>query len=302
MQARGGDADFRTESQFAAIREPRRGVDHHHRRAQRVHEGFAVCGIAGGDHFGVIGGVLLDMRDGRADIRHHADRQDQIEILGSVVVFGSGQHIRQQRLRGRIAAQFHTAFAQCSGGKRQELRRDGFVHQQRLQRVAGRRARYLAVNQQIHRQRDIGAVIHEQMAHALVMLDHRHTRVLGDKTDQAFAAARNRQVDDVVELQQFQHGLAAQVFDQRQRRFRQAGVAQCALQACRNGGVGMDRLRAAAQDHAVTGLDAERCGIGGHVRPRFVDHRDHSQRYAHLLHADAIRPHVLARNLAHRVR
>jgi hypothetical protein len=42
--------------------------------------------------------------------------------------------------------------------------------------------------------------------------------MLGDEADQAFAAARNRQVDDVAELQQLHHRLAAQVLDQRDRR------------------------------------------------------------------------------------
>ena len=41
--------------------------------------------------------------------------------------------------------------------------------------------------------------------------------MLGDEADQAFAAARNNQVDDIRKLDQFQHRLAAQVVQQHQR-------------------------------------------------------------------------------------
>ena len=94
------------------------------------------------------------------------------------------------------------------------------MHQQRFQRVAGAGPRNLAIEQQVQRQIKIGGGIHVQMADTLVVLDHRHPRVFGDEADQAFSAARNREIDDVVELQQFHHRLAAQIVDQRDRRSR----------------------------------------------------------------------------------
>ena len=39
----------------------------------------------------------------------------------------------------------------------------------------------------------------------------------------------------------------------------------------------MDRLLAAAEDHGVAALDAERGGVDRHVRPRLVDEEDHAR-------------------------
>jgi len=104
------------------------------------------------------------------------------------------------------------------------------VHQQRFQRVAGTGPRHLAIDQQAQGQARIGAGVHEQVAHALVVLDHRHARVFGHEADQALATARDGQVDDVGELQQFQHGLAREVFDHGQHRRIQAGFGDGAAQ------------------------------------------------------------------------
>src|SRR3546814_3255816 len=41
----------------------------------------------------------------------------------------------------------------------------------------------------------------------------------------------------------------------------------------------MDALRAAAQNGGVAGLEAERAGIGGHVRPALVDDADDPERH-----------------------
>ena len=176
------------------------------------------------------------------------------------------------------------------------------MHQQRLQRVADARARYLAVEQQPQREIQVGAGIDEQVADAFVVLDHRHARVLGDETDQALATARDGEVDEVGELQQLDHRLAAQVLDQGQRGIGQACFAQRALQRGGDGGIRMDRLAAAAQDHAVAGLQAQGRGIGRDVGARLVDHRDHAQRHAHALDDDAVGARLAARDQAHRVR
>ena len=51
--------------------------------------------------------------------------------------------------------------------------------------------------------------------------------------------------------------------------------------------VAAQRLRAAAQDGGVAGLEAQPRGIRGHVRPRFVDDADHAERHAHAADLDA---------------
>ena len=140
------------------------------------------------------------------------------------------------------------------------------------------------------------------MAHALVVLDHRHARVLVDEADQALAAARNEQIEDVVELHHLHHRLAAEVLHQRHGVLVHAGVAQGLAQAGGDGGVGAHRFLAAAQDHAVAGLQAQRRGVGGDVGTRLVDHADHTQRHAHALDLEALVGGVALGDLADRVR
>ena len=55
---------------------------------------------------------------------------------------------------------------------------------------------------------DVGGGVHVDVAHALVVLDHRDARVLGDVADQALAAARDAEIDQVVELHQLGDRLA----------------------------------------------------------------------------------------------
>ncbi len=73
---------------------------------------------------------------------------------------------------------------------------------------------------------EIGTGIDEQVADALVVLDHRYRCVLGDEADQAFTTARDGQVDQFVQLQQFQHGFATQVGQHRHSGSRGNAVGQ----------------------------------------------------------------------------
>ena len=57
-----------------------------------------------------------------------------------------------------------------------------------------------------------------------------------------------------------------------------------------DGAGGAEAVRAAAQDHGIAGLEAQRAGIGGDVRPALVDHADDAERHAHALDAHAVRP------------
>ena len=52
----------------------------------------------------------------------------------------------------------------------------------------------------------------------------------------------------------------------------------------------MEALRAAAQDRGVTGLEAERAGVGRHRRPAFEDDADHAERHGDALDDEAVGP------------
>ena len=71
---------------------------------------------------------------------------------------------------------------------------------------------------------------------------------------------------------------------------------------------GMDRLRraqalrAAAQDRRVPGLQAQRAGVGGHVRPALEDHPHHPERRPHPADAQPRGPVPLRHHRADRIR
>jgi hypothetical protein len=57
-----------------------------------------------------------------------------------------------------------------------------------------------------------------------------------------------------------------------------------------NRAAGAKALRAAAQDRGVTGLQTQRAGIGGHIRPAFIDDADDAKRHAHAFDAHSVGP------------
>ena len=60
-------------------------------------------------------------------------------------------------------------------------------------------------------------------------------------------------------------------------------------------------VRAAAQDHGVAGLERQRAGVGGDVRPALVDHADDAERHPHALDGHAVRPRPGFGDLADRI-
>ena len=61
------------------------------------------------------------------------------------------------------------------------------------------------------------------------------------------------------------------------------------------------RIRAAAQDRGVAGLQAQRAGIGGDIRAAFVDDADDANRRAHALDGHAVRPLPFVEHVADRI-
>ena len=80
--------------------------------------------------------------------------------------------------------------------------------------------------------------------------------------------------------QELAHGLAIGRVDQLHGVGRQADFVGRFAQQFDDRLAGMDRFFAAAKDHRVAALHANRRGVGRHVRPRFVDEKHHAQRHA----------------------
>ena len=68
-----------------------------------------------------------------------------------------------------------------------------------------------------------------------------------------------------------------------------------------DGAVGALALGAAAQDRGIAGLEAERRGIGRHVRPALIDDADDAERHAHALDRHAVRARPALGDLADRI-
>ncbi len=62
---------------------------------------------------------------------------------------------------------------------------------------------------------------------------------------------------------------------------------------------GMEAFGAAPQDHGITRLEAKRTGIRGHIRARFIDHADDTQRRAHALDVQTRRLIPFGQHLPH---
>jgi len=95
------------------------------------------------------------------------------------------------------------------------------------------------------------------VADALVVLEHRDARMLGDEADQTFAAARDDQIDFLIEPQKLGDALVAAAIDDRHGIDRQPRLVQRRPQHIAEHPVAVGRVRPTAQDHRVTRLEAQ---------------------------------------------
>ena len=105
---------------------------------------------------------------------------------------------------------------------RQELAGDVGMHEQRLGRVADAHALALAVDHDLAGHVEIGGRVDVHVAVAVEVFDDGHLGFGGDAANQAFAAARNRQVDVLGHRQELADGGAVGRADHLHRIGRQA--------------------------------------------------------------------------------
>ena len=143
--------------------------------------------------------------------------------------------------------------------------------------VADARTLGLRVIKDRERHRKIGLVVDIDVAHALVVLEDGNERRLAHRANEPLAAARNRDVNKP-------HGTDELCYRRVVKRLDKLhGVANASIaDGGGKGLVGLYRLLAAAQDHCVASLEAERSRVDEDVRARLEDDRNHSERHAHL--------------------
>ena len=139
------------------------------------------------------------------------------------------------------------------------------------------------------------------MAHAHVMLEHRHGGLAGHGAHQRFAAARDEHVHIFLELAQRGNGLVRGDVDELHRALGQAGFGQRLAQEPGQHHVGAQGFAAAAQDDGVARLEAEDGSVHRDVGSRLVDHGHDAQRNAHPPDQQAVGPLPLGVHRAHGV-
>ena len=163
------------------------------------------------------------------------------------------------------------------------------MHQQRLGRVADAHPLALAVDQNLLGHVEIGRRVDVHVAVAGEMFDDGHLGLGRHAANQPLAAARNRQVDVLRQRQKLAHRVAVGRAHQLHGVRRQADFLGRLGEQLDDRLARMDRFLAAAQDHRVARLDADRRRVGRHVGPRFVDEKHDAQRHADLVDPQTVR-------------
>ena len=132
------------------------------------------------------------------------------------------------------------------------------------------------------------------------VFDHRNARHGTDAFDQALAAARNDDVDGFRHCDHQVDGGTVGGGDHLHCVRRQPGPVEPAPDAVGNRLVRVKCLRATSQQWRCR-PEAQGGGIGGHVRPRFIDDPDHAERHAHAPDLDTAGAELHIEDLTDRV-
>ena len=211
------------------------------------------------------------------------------------------RHAGQDGPRLGVAAHLDALVRIDHADQRQKFPGHATCHQQALAGIAGAVLLGLGVVGDLHRHLDVAGIVDVDMAIAVQVLDHRNPGLAADALDQALAAARNDQVDELRHGDQLGDRLAIDGLHQLHGLRGQAGLRQRLLHQPRQGLVGGDRFRTAAQDAGIAALDRQAGGLDGHVGTAFVDHAEHADRHSHLPDANAAGLLLQADDLAHDV-
>src|SRR6185295_14096124 len=226
-----------------------------------------------------------------------ANREDQIEVLGGPVVLGGGVDLGATEGADEVvAAELDVGEAGDELGH--EALGDGAIDEDGLDGVAHAGALDLGVLDDGEGDGEIGGGVDVDVAHALVVLDHRDAGVIADVADQALAAAWDAEVDEIVEPDEVGDGFAIGCRDELDSVGRELGGGEAVHDRGEEGTVALEGFAAAAQDAGVARLEAEGGGVGGYVGARLVDHGDHAQRDPDALDLEAVGADLGAFDLA----
>ena len=209
MEFVGADADLRPETEFSAIAEARRGIPEHGRGIDGREELPRRLLVRRNDAVGVVRTVILDVLDGIFQRVDHPDTQDQIEIFGRPILLRGRLGLIAENLADPfVTAQLHALGRQRRAGHREEFSGHIAMDEQRFHGVADTRALALRVERDLFGHLEVGRAVDKHMANTVVVLDHRHARMLHDSLDERVPAARHNHIKVSVHLGEQPHSLA----------------------------------------------------------------------------------------------
>ena len=160
------------------------------------------------------------------------DRENQVEILGTPVVFRCRRDVRAKNFAtAGVTAQFHALVDINPGQRRQDVGRDTPVYEQCLQRVARAVALRLGIVGDADSLLAVSMLVDIDMAHAIEVFENGDARIVRNPFDEAFAAARHDNVDEFPHRNQLADGCTVGCFDDLDSLFRQPGRAQTLVHA-----------------------------------------------------------------------
>ena len=162
------------------------------------------------------------------------------------------------------------------------------MDQQRFGGVAGTGLFGFGIEENLFGHGQIGSGIDKDVANPVVMFDDGHPGEAHHGFDEAFAAARDDEVEILVHLRHVLHAFAVGKRHQLDAVGRQTGRFAPGLEGGCDGGVAMKSLAATPQDGGIAALEAEHRGVAGDIGAAFVDDADDPDGHADLAHFQTV--------------
>ena len=257
MDAGGADADFGAEPELVPVVESRRRIHKDRGGVYVLEELRGVRLVLRDDRLGVLRAVPGDVVERLIKVCHHLHGKDQVQKFRPPIRFGGRRDARRKRGGLRATADFHPRLAIACEQGRQERGSDLLMHQQCLHGVAGARPLDLCVETDLRRHRQVRIRIHIGVADTLIVFDDGNGGLARDEAHQALAPSGNDHIDERVLLEQQRRNAAVGIVNECDGARGYAGFLAGLYQHADDGGVRLDGLGAAAEDHRISGFQAQ---------------------------------------------
>jgi hypothetical protein len=165
------------------------------------------------------------MGDGLLEALDNLDGENVIEVL-RIPVTGLGRTgAGDERARARVGTELDTRLLEAGRRRREELRRDASVNEQRLHGVAHAHPLRLRIERDRDRHLHVRTLVDVDVAQPLVVFEDGHRGALGDQPDELFPAPWNDEVKIAVEREHGEHGRTIRGVDVLDRFRRQPGFS-----------------------------------------------------------------------------